>query len=105
LKNNLTKLDFAHCFNSSKSLVAGDLFFWWENISPARIGVIVPKKYGKAHERNLFKRRCRAHFIQTIDRHSSICIIVKPIRDALSNSAIFRSFKILALPGIEWKNC
>ncbi|NQU68000.1 MAG: ribonuclease P protein component [Candidatus Marinimicrobia bacterium] len=90
----MTKLDFPLCYKSSKSLVAGDLFFWYNNVSPSRLGVIVPKTYGKAHERNLFKRRCRNIFTNIFTPDQLFCIIVRPKKKSLSYLEIFNSFNL-----------
>lgn len=34
--------------------------------SPPRLGFVVPKRRGKAHDRNTFRRRVRAWFLHTL---------------------------------------
>ncbi|MFQ6610881.1 MAG: ribonuclease P protein component [Fidelibacterota bacterium] len=92
MKYNLTKLDFPICLKSSKSLVAGDLFFWYCYYTAPKLGISVSKSYGKAHDRNLFKRRCRSLFKNMSFIHQNICIIVKPRRKLLAYSQLLSSF-------------
>lgn len=40
------------------------------NNSPAQFGITVSKKFGKAHDRNLLKRRIRAVIIENLSKYN-----------------------------------
>ncbi len=46
------------------------------NSKHSKIGFILPSSLGPSHERNLFKRRCRASFIN--NKNNKLAVLVKP---------------------------
>ena len=43
-----------------------------------KIGFILPRSLGPSHERNLFKRRCRAALINKNKMNNNMAVLVKP---------------------------
>jgi len=71
--------------NTSKPLVFGALSFYYLNIHPPSLGLIVSKRYGNSVSRNLFKRRCRALFMAWfINQNSGISLVVRPKKQNIS---------------------
>ena len=65
---------------NSKSLLVGDLLFYYRASDLSQIGFIVSRKTGPANLRNLFKRKCRSLFqsYQTVGLRK-YQIIIKPV--------------------------
>ena len=53
-----------------------NLKFCYSNHS--KIGFILPSSLGPAHERNLFKRRCRSSFVNKNKINKNMAVLVKP---------------------------
>ena len=94
LENSITSKDFYRILKTSKSLVAGDLLFRYLKHPKPLLGMIVSRSYGKSHERNLFKRRCRSIFTDLIKIQSDFSVIVKPLHKKISNKQIQTSFDL-----------
>jgi len=75
---------------------ADNIVFKYVKSETPLIGFLVSKKFGKAHERNLFKRRCRSAFYQRLIRKDiNYSIIIRPSRSPLSWAQINQSFDLL----------
>jgi len=78
---------------TAKPLSIGDLLFIYSKDSPPFLGFAVSTKYGAAHQRNLFKRRCRSVFrMLFINRHAQVSLIVRPKIKNVSYQSILTSF-------------
>jgi len=62
--------EFETVFQDGMRFYEGGLMLWalLHSDSPPRLGFVVSKKRGKAHERNTFRRRVRAWFLRTLPR-------------------------------------
>ena len=77
---------------------ANDIVFKYVKSQHPLIGFLVSKKFGKSHERNLFKRRCRAAFQQKlIKQNINYSIIIRPAAKSISWKKINDSFDLLLL--------
>ena len=93
LNNSLSSSHFSHIMKTAKSLSIGDLLFIYSKGSPPSIGFAVSTKYGAAHHRNLFKRRCRSVFrILFINRCTQILLVVRPKTRNVSYQSVLASF-------------
>ena len=73
---------FNHINSSPKYFSDGDLTFLYKSCDDNYLGFILPRRLGAAHDRNLFKRRCRAIF-QSMNKNkllSNMGIIIKTKR-------------------------
>jgi ribonuclease P protein component len=78
---------------TAKSLSIGDLLFIYSKDFPASLGFAVSTKYGAAHQRNLFKRRCRSVFrMLFINRCVKVFLIVRPKTKNISYQSVSASF-------------
>jgi len=78
---------------TAKSLSIGDLLFIYSKGSPPSIGFAVSTKYGAAHQRNLFKRRCRSVFrMLFINRCAQVLLVVQPKTRNVSYRSVLTSF-------------
>ena len=93
LNYSITSKDFYRILKSSKSLVAGDLLFRYHRFSPPKLGMIVSRAYGKAVQRNKFKRRCRYLFQQYCSAENHYSLIIKPLSRNLSYMKIHQAFQ------------
>ena len=59
---SINKETFNHIINAPKYFSEGDLTFIYNSCDDNCLGFILPKRLGAAHQRNLFKRRCRSIF-------------------------------------------
>ena len=59
---SINKETFNHIINAPKYFSKGDLTFIYKSCDDNCLGFILPKRLGAAHQRNLFKRRCRSVF-------------------------------------------
>ena len=95
MKQSLSNAQFKIVFSESKSLRVGDLLFKYkQDISP-KLGLIVPKKYGNAVSRNLFKRRCRTRFQALVKNGFTNSLIIMPYKQNITQSTISTSFNKL----------
>ena len=81
MKYAIPKASFNDVMQKSKSLLVGDLLFYYQNTTISQIGFIVSRKMGRANLRNLFKRRCRTLFYSyQTEGISQYKIIIKPVK-------------------------
>ena len=93
---SLSSADFAHIMQSSQSLNVRDLSFRYAPSARPGLGFVVPKKYGDAVRRNLFRRRCRSLFTSTIIHNKILCsVVVRPNKQNISLNSINDSFACL----------
>ena len=93
LNNSLSSSHFSHIMKTAKSLSIGDLLFIYSKGSPPSIGFAVSTKYGAAHQRNLFKRRCRSVFrMLFINRCAQVLLVVRPKTKNVSYNSVLTSF-------------
>ena len=59
---SINKETFNHIINAPKYFSTGDLTFIYKSCNDNYLGFVLPKRLGAAHQRNLFKRRCRSIF-------------------------------------------
>ncbi|BBM87778.1 ribonuclease P protein component [Candidatus Uabimicrobium amorphum] len=76
------KSEFSAVFAAKKSHAARFLrcYYRKNSLSTARLGIVVSRKYGKAYERNRFKRIIRETFRLYKNRGVSMDIVVLPNR-------------------------
>ena len=85
MKRSITTQDFKKILFNSKSLLVGDLLFYYQE-HKLGISFIVSKKLGNAILRNKFKRRCRMLFFQKTKVHyKTLQIIVRPQKKLENN--------------------
>ena len=93
LNHSISSSHFSHIMKTAKSLTIGDLSFIYSKGSPTSLGFAVSTKYGAAHQRNLFKRRCRSVFrILFINRCTQVSLIVQPKTKNISYPSVLTSF-------------
>jgi len=81
VKHSVTSKDFKKILFHSKSLLVGDLLFYYKENTPG-ISFIVSKKLGSAVLRNQFKRRCRMLFFK---KNKTLQIIIRPQKKLENN--------------------
>lgn len=64
LKRLLSRKDYLQNYRSGKRLVGNHLMACYRLNTRARLGITISKKWGKAHERNRFKRLIREAYRQ-----------------------------------------
>tara|TARA_B100000029_G_scaffold69485_2_gene61847 strand:+ start:6988 stop:7305 length:318 start_codon:yes stop_codon:yes gene_type:complete len=86
LKNSISNQDFKQLLFNTKSLPIRDLLFYYKKSANHGVSFIVGKHRGGAVTRNLFKRRCRALFIEhQNDLFQNTQIIIKPTKNLQNN--------------------
>lgn len=92
-RRRIRRGQFKEVFERGSFLVGRLLIFHFLSASSPSFsfGVLVSKKYGKAHERNRFKRRMRAIVRELKKAPSSISIVVRP--RLLAKSANYQALK------------
>ena len=81
---------------TSKSLKIRDLSFKYTSSTRPGLGLVVSKKYGDSVQRNLFKRRCRSLFKNTVIDNKILCsVVVRPNKQNVSLKSINESFALL----------
>tara|TARA_Y100000748_G_scaffold188580_1_gene157854 strand:+ start:65 stop:382 length:318 start_codon:yes stop_codon:yes gene_type:complete len=100
LKNSISSSYFSKIYNNSRSVSYNQILFKIYNkkddLSVPLLGFAINKKLGKAHERVLFKRRCRALFNRIfIKNNKKIAMIIIPKSINLDTKRICDSFELL----------
>ena len=89
---------FDHINNSPKCFSDGELTFLYKSCDDNYLGFVLPRHLGAAHERNLFKRRCRSIF-QTINKAMlllNVGVIIKTKRIDVPYKNINNAFSKLS---------
>jgi len=100
LKNSISSTHFSKIYDDSKSISCNQILFKIYNknkdLDEALLGFAISKKLGKAHQRNLFKRRCRNLFSTLfIKNKKKFGMIIIPKSINLGKSKVYDSFELL----------
>ena len=72
---SINKDIYQNIIKSSNHIIDKNLSLRYCNTKNYKIGFIIPKSLGPAHQRNLFKRRCRSALLGG-SRNSPIAVLV-----------------------------
>ena len=93
MKLSLSSPQFQLVLQQSKSLTVNGLHFRFLPSKKNLIGFAINKKLGQAIQRNLFKRRCRAIFVNRLKNRPAFFLIVSPKKPLNQIDNIDESFQ------------
>ena len=96
MKTSLSSKQFQSILNKSTVQTINKLHFYFGFSNESKIGFIINRKMGSAVERNLFKRRCRALFLDSCKQlNKKISLIIWPKNHLLKTINIDDFFSLL----------
>ncbi len=96
MKTSLSSKQFQSILNKSTVQTINKLHFYFGFSNESKIGFIINRKMGTAVERNLFKRRCRALFLDSCKQlNKKISLIIWPKNHLLKTINIDDFFSLL----------
>ena len=96
MKTSLSSKQFKSVLNKSTVQTINNLQFYYRFSSHPKIGFIISRKRGSAVERNFFKRRCRALFLEYCKQlNKNLTLIVWPKKNLLKTINVNEVFSIL----------
>ena len=96
MKTSLSTKQFKSVLNKSTVQTINNLQFYYHFSNHPKIGFIISRKLGPAVERNFFKRRCRALFLEACNQiNKNFSLIVWPKNNLLKTINIDEVFSVL----------
>ena len=80
-KRLLRRAQFKAVSKDRRRYLGKALSIHWRAAPASRLGITVPRTYGKAHERNLFKRRLREVFRTHQHESPPVELVIFPQKD------------------------